>query len=130
MPDHTGRSGLLGKRALVMDASRGIGAEIATPLADAGADVGSDESCWELSKSFGVVDFPRVRVHGSRVTSVQIKTRCRSAEPGRAAIGPEASAEPGVSDPSRQNASKLSGELVGGMSSDQFESGRPDYLSA
>src|SRR4051812_47624351 len=40
MPDHTGRSDLLGKRALVTGASRGIGLEIATLLADAGADVG------------------------------------------------------------------------------------------
>ena len=40
MPDHTGRFNLEGKRALVTGASRGIGAEIATLFADAGADVG------------------------------------------------------------------------------------------
>ena len=39
MPDHTGRFSLQGKRALVTGASRGIGAEIATVFADAGADV-------------------------------------------------------------------------------------------
>src|SRR5262249_3579773 len=36
--------------------------------------------------------FPKVRVHGPRVTSVQIRTRCRSAESDRAPIGPEATA--------------------------------------
>jgi 2-deoxy-D-gluconate 3-dehydrogenase len=40
MPDHTSRFNLQGKRALVTGASRGIGAEIATLFADAGADVG------------------------------------------------------------------------------------------
>ena len=39
MPDHTGRFSLQGKRALVTGASRGIGAEIATVFADAGADL-------------------------------------------------------------------------------------------
>jgi 2-deoxy-D-gluconate 3-dehydrogenase len=38
MSDYIGRFSLLGKRALVTGASRGIGAEIATVLADAGAD--------------------------------------------------------------------------------------------
>jgi NAD(P)-dependent dehydrogenase (short-subunit alcohol dehydrogenase family) len=39
MPDRASRFGLQGKRALVTGASRGIGAEIATVFADAGADV-------------------------------------------------------------------------------------------
>ena len=39
MPDHASRFSLEGKRALVTGASRGIGAEIATVFADAGADV-------------------------------------------------------------------------------------------
>ena len=39
MPDHASRFSLQGKRALVTGASRGIGAEIATVFADAGADV-------------------------------------------------------------------------------------------
>ncbi len=39
MSDYVGRFNVLGKRALVTGASRGIGAEIATVLADAGADV-------------------------------------------------------------------------------------------
>lgn len=39
MPDHTSRFSLQGKSALVTGASRGIGAEIATVFADAGADV-------------------------------------------------------------------------------------------
>jgi NAD(P)-dependent dehydrogenase (short-subunit alcohol dehydrogenase family) len=41
MADYTSRFGLQGKRALVPGASRGIGAEIATVFADAGADVGT-----------------------------------------------------------------------------------------
>src|SRR3977135_3423460 len=40
MPDYASRFSLQGKRALVTGASRGIGAEIATVFADAGADVG------------------------------------------------------------------------------------------
>ena len=40
MPDYASRFSLEGKRALVTGASRGIGAEIATVFADAGADVG------------------------------------------------------------------------------------------
>jgi NAD(P)-dependent dehydrogenase (short-subunit alcohol dehydrogenase family) len=40
MSDYTSRFNLQGKRVLVTGASRGIGAEIATLLADAGADVG------------------------------------------------------------------------------------------
>ena len=40
MSDYTSRFNVQGKRALVTGASRGIGAEIATLLADAGADVG------------------------------------------------------------------------------------------
>jgi NAD(P)-dependent dehydrogenase (short-subunit alcohol dehydrogenase family) len=39
MPDLASRFSLQGKRALVTGASRGIGAEIATVFADAGADV-------------------------------------------------------------------------------------------
>lgn len=39
MPDRAERFALTGKRALVTGGSRGIGAEIATVLADAGADV-------------------------------------------------------------------------------------------
>jgi 2-deoxy-D-gluconate 3-dehydrogenase len=39
MPEYASRFGLEGKRALVTGASRGIGAEIAAVLADAGADV-------------------------------------------------------------------------------------------
>jgi 2-deoxy-D-gluconate 3-dehydrogenase len=40
MPDHASRFNVEGKRALVTGASRGIGAEIAAVLANAGADVG------------------------------------------------------------------------------------------
>jgi NAD(P)-dependent dehydrogenase (short-subunit alcohol dehydrogenase family) len=40
MSDYASRFNVQGKRALVTGASRGIGAEIATLLADAGADVG------------------------------------------------------------------------------------------
>lgn len=40
MPDSTNRFNLQGRRALVTGASRGLGAEIATVLAEAGADVG------------------------------------------------------------------------------------------
>jgi NAD(P)-dependent dehydrogenase (short-subunit alcohol dehydrogenase family) len=40
MSDYTSRFNVQGKRALVTGASRGIGAEIATLVADAGADVG------------------------------------------------------------------------------------------
>jgi len=39
MPDRASRFSLQGKRALVTGASRGIGAEMATVFADAGADV-------------------------------------------------------------------------------------------
>src|SRR5271163_1554566 len=40
MSDYAGRFSVQGKRALVTGASRGIGAEIAIVLGDAGADVG------------------------------------------------------------------------------------------
>ena len=40
MSDYASRFSVEGKKALVTGASRGIGAEIATVLADAGADVG------------------------------------------------------------------------------------------
>ena len=40
MSDHASRFSVEGKRALVTGGSKGIGAEIATVLADAGADVG------------------------------------------------------------------------------------------
>jgi NAD(P)-dependent dehydrogenase (short-subunit alcohol dehydrogenase family) len=53
MPDYAARFSLQGRRALVTGASRGIGAEIAAVLADAGADVaivGRDETGLEATK--------------------------------------------------------------------------------
>jgi len=53
MPDHASRFSLEGKKALVTGASRGIGAEIATVFAHAGADlgiVGRDAECLETTR--------------------------------------------------------------------------------
>lgn len=53
MPDYTNRFNVEGKRALVTGASRGLGAEIAAVLADAGADVaivGRDSNALEATR--------------------------------------------------------------------------------
>src|SRR5262245_34182006 len=42
-------------------------------------------------------------VHGSRVTAVPMRTRCSTMEPDLAPIGPEATAEGGVSNRSAQH---------------------------
>jgi NAD(P)-dependent dehydrogenase (short-subunit alcohol dehydrogenase family) len=47
MSDYASRFSVEGKRALVTGASKGIGAEIATVLADAGADVGIVGRAWK-----------------------------------------------------------------------------------
>jgi NAD(P)-dependent dehydrogenase (short-subunit alcohol dehydrogenase family) len=77
MPDRASRFSLQGKRALVTGASRGIGAEIATVFADAGADVaivgrdakglettrqaiaGKGRRCIAIQADLGTVEGPR-----------------------------------------------------------------------
>src|SRR5438046_3568020 len=77
MLDRAGRFSLQGKRALVTGASRGIGAEIATVFADAGADVaivgrdpegleatrqaiaGKGRRCVAIQADLGTVEGPR-----------------------------------------------------------------------
>jgi NAD(P)-dependent dehydrogenase (short-subunit alcohol dehydrogenase family) len=62
MPDHASRFSLEGKKALVTGASRGIGAEIATVFAHAGADVGIVGEMPRAWKRRGTPSPPRVAV--------------------------------------------------------------------
>src|SRR5882757_4374930 len=67
MPDYASRFSVAGKRALVTGASKGIGAEIATVLADAGADVaivGRDAAGLESTKQ-------KVVAKGRRCLAIQ-----------------------------------------------------------
>jgi len=67
MLDRAGRFSLPGKRALVTGASRGIGAEIATVFADAGADVamvGRDAKALDATRQ-------AIAVKGRRCVAIQ-----------------------------------------------------------
>jgi NAD(P)-dependent dehydrogenase (short-subunit alcohol dehydrogenase family) len=79
MPEHISRFNLQGKKALVTGASRGIGAQIATLFADAGADVGivgRDEQGLEAT---------RQAVTGKGRRCLTIRADLRTAEGARTA---------------------------------------------
>ena len=71
MPDYTNRITLAGQRALITGASRGLGAEIATVFADAGADLvitGRDAAGLEATRKL-------VQSKGRRCLSVEADLR-------------------------------------------------------
>ncbi len=79
MLDRAGRFSLQGKRALVTGASRGIGAEIATVFADAGADVAI------VGRDAEVLDATRQAIAGKGRRCVAIQTDLRTVEGPRTA---------------------------------------------